>query len=117
MEYFLIEGTDFGDTALTEDDFSPLMRYEWFFYVFEAVPMFVNTFLMNWFHPAKYLPRSNKVFLAQDGVTEVEVCLLALTPLPPGFPSLTNSFPFLVSFCFCPICGTAILLSDYTLSA
>ena len=34
--------------------------------------MFVNTFLLNAFHPAKYLPRSNKVFLAKDGKTEIE---------------------------------------------
>ena len=52
--------------------FSPLVRYEWFFWVFEALPMIINTFLLNVRHPALFLPRNNKIYLAQDGVTEVE---------------------------------------------
>lgn len=51
---------------------SPIIRYEWFFWVFEALLMLTNSALLNARHPAKYLPRSNKVYLAEDGVTEIE---------------------------------------------
>ncbi len=50
----------------------PIIRYEWYFWVFEATIMGVNTLLLNFRHPAMYLPRSNKVYLAEDGVTEIE---------------------------------------------
>lgn len=50
---------------------SPLVRYEWFFYVFEAVPMLVNSVMWNARHPRRYLPQSYKVYLAQDGSTEL----------------------------------------------
>lgn len=51
---------------------SPVLKQEWFFWFFETVFMYSNTTLLNVFHPMKVLPRSNKVFLAQDGVTEIE---------------------------------------------
>ena len=51
---------------------SPIVRYEWFFWVFEALLMIINSVLLNVRHPARYLPRSNKVYLAKDGVTEIE---------------------------------------------
>lgn len=47
---------------------SPIIRYEWFFWVFEASLMLVNSFLINVRHPGKYLPRSNKIYLGMDGV-------------------------------------------------
>lgn len=50
---------------------SPIIRYEWFFWVFEALIMITNSVLLNFRHPARFLPSSNKVFLAEDGVTEV----------------------------------------------
>jgi hypothetical protein len=50
---------------------SPLVRYEWFFYVFEASLMLSNQVLLNVRHPRKYLPKSTKTYLAKDGVTEV----------------------------------------------
>ena len=51
---------------------SPIIRYEWFFWVFEALLMVINSALLNVRHPALYLPRNNKIYLAQDGVTEIE---------------------------------------------
>ncbi|WEW59557.1 hypothetical protein PRK78_005031 [Emydomyces testavorans] len=51
---------------------SPIVRYEWFFYVFEASLMLVNSFLWNWRHPRQYLPENYNIYLAQDGVTELE---------------------------------------------
>jgi hypothetical protein len=50
---------------------SPIIRYEWFFWVFEATIMLGNTLLLNFRHPAMYLPKSNKIYLAEDGVTEI----------------------------------------------
>ena len=49
---------------------STIYKNEVFFWVFEAVIMFLNTALLNLFHPGKRLPRSNSVFLDRDGVTE-----------------------------------------------
>jgi hypothetical protein len=51
---------------------SPILRYEWFFYVFEASLMILNTALLNARHPMRHLPRNNKIYLAEDGITEVE---------------------------------------------
>lgn len=51
---------------------SPVLKQEWFFWIFESVFMFANTTLLNVFHPMQVLPRSNKVYLATDGVTEIE---------------------------------------------
>jgi len=51
---------------------SPIIRYEWFFWVFEALLMITNSFLLNARHPMRFLPRNNKIYLAKDGVTEIE---------------------------------------------
>jgi hypothetical protein len=51
---------------------SPVLRHEEFFWVFEAMVMLSNSVLMNVFHPSRYLPRNNKIYLAEDGVTEIE---------------------------------------------
>jgi hypothetical protein len=49
---------------------SAIYKKEVYFWVFEASIMFINTALLNVFHPGKRLPKSNNVFLARDGVTE-----------------------------------------------
>ncbi|KAM5341630.1 hypothetical protein ACJ41O_014661 [Fusarium nematophilum] len=71
VEYFGVEelrfGPDFDPATI-----SPVIRYEWFFYVFEAALMLINTVMFNFRHPRRYLPRNNKIYLAPDGVTEVE---------------------------------------------
>ncbi|KAJ6018804.1 hypothetical protein N7499_010015 [Penicillium canescens] len=51
---------------------SPVLKEEWFFWFFEVVFMYSNTTLLNVFHPMRSLPRSNKIYLAEDGVTEIE---------------------------------------------
>jgi hypothetical protein len=61
--YRIVEFCEWGN--------GPLSHTEDYFYVFEASIMFINTAMLNVFHPGKYLPRSNKVFLAKDGKTEV----------------------------------------------
>lgn len=45
---------------------------EWLLWVFEFVPMVINSYLMNIYPPAKYLPANHKVYLAMDGKTEIE---------------------------------------------
>ena len=60
---------------------------EWPIWVFEFVPMLVNTFLMNIYPPAKYMPANQKIYLAIDGKTEIEG------------PGLIDKRPFLVTIC------------------
>ena len=49
--------------------------------------MIANSVLLNFRHPASFLPSSNKVYLAEDGVTEIE---------GPGFLDKRNFFVTLV---------------------
>lgn len=70
VEYWSIAQLHFGP-GFDPMTLSPLVRYEWFFYVFEASLMLANQVLLNVRHPRLYLPRSTKTYLAQDGVTEV----------------------------------------------
>jgi hypothetical protein len=51
---------------------SPIVRYEWFFWVFEASLMLINTVMWNYRHPRRYLPEDYHVYLAQDGQTELK---------------------------------------------
>lgn len=68
----------FGNTTVRLSDYesvkhlSPTLRYEWFFYVFEATLMLVNSVIWNVWNPGRYLPRNWHVHLAEDGRTEVE---------------------------------------------
>jgi hypothetical protein len=71
VEYFTASSLNFHG-EIDPNSLSPLLRYEWFFWVFEGSLMMINTFLLNFSHPMRYLPRNNKVYLALDGVTEVE---------------------------------------------
>jgi len=41
-------------------------------YCLEALPMLINSYLMNVYPPGKYLPANNKIYLAMDGKTELE---------------------------------------------
>ncbi|KAK3936885.1 RTA1 domain-protein [Diplogelasinospora grovesii] len=71
VEYWSIAQLNFGQAGFDPMSLSPIIRYEWFFYVFEASLMLCNQVLMNVRHPRKYLPKSTKTYLAQDGVTEI----------------------------------------------
>jgi hypothetical protein len=59
----------------------PVLRQEWFFYVFEASPMLFNAVLWNLSHPRRHLPQSYKTYLAQDGETGIS---------GPGWPDKRN---------------------------
>ncbi|KAL3438314.1 hypothetical protein BDV09DRAFT_160476 [Aspergillus tetrazonus] len=69
VEYFTAAGQHSWDDP---NDVNPIIRNEWFFWFFEVVIMYANTTMLNIFHPMRFLPRSNKIYLAKDGVTEVE---------------------------------------------
>lgn len=73
VEYFVFVDVLYNlDKLRNGEDVNPLVSEEWFFWVFEVSVMFCNTILLNIFHPMSQLPRSNKIYLAPDGVTEVE---------------------------------------------
>ncbi|KAL4781850.1 hypothetical protein BJX76DRAFT_312136 [Aspergillus varians] len=69
VEYFSAAGQHTWDDP---NDVNPIIRNEWIFWFFEVAVMYTNTTMLNIFHPMRYLPHSNKVYLAKDGVTEVE---------------------------------------------
>ncbi|ORX36958.1 RTA1 like protein-domain-containing protein [Kockovaella imperatae] len=55
-----------------QSQLSAMFTNEWFFWVFEASVMLINSVILNAFHPMRYLPESNKIYLDRDGATEVE---------------------------------------------
>jgi hypothetical protein len=59
-------------TVWNIDQMSSILKNEWYFWVFEAMIMYANTTMLNFLHPMAKLPESNKIYLAKDGVTEVE---------------------------------------------
>ncbi|KAK3320056.1 RTA1 like protein-domain-containing protein [Cercophora scortea] len=69
VEYWSVATLREGDSA---DKVSAVVRYEAFFYVFEASLMAANTLLMNVRHPRRYLPEGTGTWVKRDGVTEVE---------------------------------------------
>ncbi|KAK4033018.1 hypothetical protein C8A01DRAFT_40542, partial [Parachaetomium inaequale] len=72
-EYWTIAQHDFWRPGGVDiNSLSPAIRYEWFFWVFEASLMLANHVLMNVRHPRRYLPQSARTYLARgDGATEV----------------------------------------------
>jgi hypothetical protein len=70
VEYFTI--STFRYTPAMSSSAPPIIRDEVFFWVFEALLMLANSFLFNLRNPMRFLPKDFKVYLAEDGVTEVE---------------------------------------------
>ncbi|KAI4192334.1 MAG: hypothetical protein LQ348_003187 [Seirophora lacunosa] len=62
-----------------------LEQHEWPLYVFDGAFMFVNALMLNIWHPMKYLPNDNMIYLSRDGTTE---------RLGPGWE---DSRPFLIT--------------------
>lgn len=91
--YRTVEHFGFSDISggkLTVNDpttLSPLVRHEWFFYVFEAALMAFNSVLWNVSHPRRYLPERYETYLTRDGVTEL---------VGPGW---RDERPFIVTVC------------------
>lgn len=72
MEYFGLANHRFSDPDFDPMAMSPILRYEVFFYIFEGMLMLCNNLLFNFYHPRRYLPQNSRIYLASDGVTEVE---------------------------------------------
>lgn len=70
--YRIVEYWAIASLASGSESISPLVRLEWFFYVFEATVMLLDCILLNVLHPRRFLPENNKIYLATDGVTELE---------------------------------------------
>ncbi|KAI1297054.1 putative RTA1 domain protein [Xylaria venustula] len=70
--YRLVEHTDNTSVDLDHPEslksLSLLLRYEWFFYVFESTLMFLNSALWNIWNPGRYLPINHHVHPPRDGV-------------------------------------------------
>lgn len=104
--YRLVE--HLGNTKVQVDDIeslmalSPILRYEWFFYVFEASLMLINSVIWNIWNPGRYLPINHYVYLARNGKTELEAKVqkagrpwLALLTLGMFFREKQEYHPFL----------------------
>jgi hypothetical protein len=71
VEIFKIDASE--EQSGAEGGAAPLLlRYEWFFMVFEAAPMLISLMIWNIFHPGRYLPHLYRIYLARDGVTEIK---------------------------------------------
>lgn len=71
-EYFGVADVRYRDPDFDPSTLSPMLRYEWWFWVFEAVLMLANSLVVNWRHPRRWLPSSKKTYLAKDGVSEMQ---------------------------------------------
>jgi hypothetical protein len=67
VEYFTIANLHVT-AGTTDSDISPLLRYEWFYWAFEAIPMIINSTMLNGRHPGQYLPKSIMTYCGRDGV-------------------------------------------------
>lgn len=83
--YRLVEHT--GDTKVDITDLealkqlNPLLRYEVYFYIFEAALMLLNSILWNVWNAGRLLPANPHIYLAQDGIE-------AMVEAPPDTRSL-----------------------------
>ncbi|KAJ3575582.1 hypothetical protein NPX13_g3987 [Xylaria arbuscula] len=71
VEYFEVQSAVTFSAASGVLPESPILRYEWYFYVFEASLMLINSVLLNVRHPRRWLPQSTKLYLAKDGISEI----------------------------------------------
>ncbi|KAK2803603.1 hypothetical protein FQN51_003365 [Onygenales sp. PD_10] len=72
VEHFAFTPTAPGAQWRTDPaDLNPIIKHEWFFYVFEAALMLTNSTLWNGSHPHRYLPADYNIYLARDGVSEM----------------------------------------------
>lgn len=105
--YRLVENAT-GTTSVDLDnmealeELSPILRYEVYFYIFEASLMLLNSALWNIRHPGPYLPQDHHIYLAQDG-TEVK-----------RERSASDRRPFLLNMLNTLLCG--LLFREKTLA-
>lgn len=74
--YRIVEHT--GNTSIdlsnsaAQSSLSPLLRYEWFFYVFDASIMLLNSFIWNVWHAGRVVPSNKCIYLADNGEMELD---------------------------------------------
>lgn len=68
IEAFAVE--TITDRAKCNDLCHLVLFNEWYLYVFEAVPMVIYTYWLNFIHPGRSLPRMKRRYLDVDGKTE-----------------------------------------------
>lgn len=56
--------------SCAEGNCSPILTHEWFLYSFEAAPMVLFTYWLNFMHPGHFLPREKTQYLDVDCKTE-----------------------------------------------
>ncbi|KAH6844679.1 hypothetical protein B0I37DRAFT_378055 [Chaetomium sp. MPI-CAGE-AT-0009] len=66
VEHF---GVPLSREGLDPLSLNPMVRYEWFFYVFDAAFVLLAAVVWNVAHPARYLPENPRMYLAQNGKT------------------------------------------------
>ncbi|KAM5430577.1 hypothetical protein McanCB21832_006422 [Microsporum canis] len=73
--YRLIE--HLGNTAVDLEDIeklrnlSPILRNEYYFYIFEASLMLINSVLWNIWNPSRFLPPDHRIHVTKNGNAEV----------------------------------------------
>ena len=72
VEYFGMSEMKYDDPTFDPAEMTPLIRYEWWFLVFEGALMLLNSCLFNVRHPRMFLPAKSTTYLAVDGKTEVD---------------------------------------------
>ena len=72
VEYFSMSTLRYSDPSFDPSSATPLLRYEWWFLVFEGALMLLNSVLFNVRHPRMFLPERSTTYLAVDGKTEVD---------------------------------------------
>lgn len=72
IEYFGVADLRYNDDDFDPNGVSPLIRYEGYFYGFEASLMLINCVMFNVFHPRRYLALNSRIYLAKDTLTEIE---------------------------------------------
>ncbi|KAF3893149.1 RTA1 domain-containing protein [Trichophyton interdigitale] len=72
--YRLIEHLGNTDVELGDieklKNLSPILRHEYYFYIFEASLMLVNSVLWNIWNPSRFLPSNHLIHVAKDGNVE-----------------------------------------------
>ncbi|KAH6614492.1 hypothetical protein B0J18DRAFT_485462, partial [Chaetomium sp. MPI-SDFR-AT-0129] len=68
-EHFGVPASRKGVDPMSLD---PVVRFEWYFLVFDAALMLVGVVVWNLSHPAGHLPGDSRLYLAQDGRTVIK---------------------------------------------
>ncbi|KAL8321317.1 hypothetical protein RB597_007551 [Gaeumannomyces tritici] len=86
-EHFAFDNLTVTGPDLDPASVPPVVRFEWYFYVFEAAFLFLAVAVFVVLHPRRWLPPNKTTYLAQDGETELEG------------PGWNDKRPFIVTLC------------------